>query len=95
MLLLGGKPLHISKGLLAKLKGVSDAVASPAVDDATGSGALLPFSAEEQELAKRLYDDFSRFPAADELTPEFPEGSLVSRAALAQHAGTYLIATIP
>ncbi len=70
----GGKPLHISKGLLAKLQSIYG-----------GDAPAETFTKEEEELAQRLHDDFARFPAAEDIAASEPE--FVSRSALQQPTG--------
>ena len=76
----GGQPLRLSRLLLVELKawavpvltragGVGGAAPPDSVVEvvpACDEGVEGDDSAEERELAARLYEDFSRFPAADE-----------------------------
>jgi len=78
----GGRPLRLSPGMLARIgawaarearpEGAGAGAAAVEGEDfaATGAGALVPaqrFSTPaERELAARLFEDFSRFPAPEE-----------------------------
>lgn len=55
-----GNPLHVSRILLDKLREISTGSVGSSDDDVRASP-------EESEFSKRLFDDFSRFPTAEDV----------------------------